>query len=107
MWLYSLGLSTVQQVYAQGAGAHAKGIEVNMRLSGFRLEDVKFRGIRFWYGEDDVNTTPTMGCYMADRLPGPSYKEYPKKSCLTIWDEEALEDVLKHLISQGPCAENS
>ena len=78
-----------------------------MRPSGFRLEDVKFRGIRFWYGEEDVNTTPTMGRYMADRLPGSSYKEYPNKSRLTIWDEETLEDKLKYLISQGPCPENS
>jgi pimeloyl-ACP methyl ester carboxylesterase len=41
-----------RQVHAQGAAAHAKGIEVNMRNWGFDLADIKFPGVRFWYGSE-------------------------------------------------------
>lgn len=87
-----------RQIYAQGAWAHAKGIEVNQRPWGFRLDDIEFPGIKFWYGARDVNTPPAMGKYMAERLPDAVYKEYPGKSHLTIWNEENLEEMLKELV---------
>jgi hypothetical protein len=62
------------------------------------VEDVKLPGIKLWYGSDDMHTTPTMGRYMSDRLPGSVYKEYPGKSHLTIWNEEDPEDMLRDLV---------
>ncbi|KAJ4299873.1 hypothetical protein N0V90_005120 [Kalmusia sp. IMI 367209] len=88
-----------RQIYAQGATAHAKGIEVNMQPWGFNIEDIKFKGVRLWYGEEDVTTTPTMGKFMADRLPESVYKEYEKATHITIWNEENLEDMLRDLLS--------
>ncbi|CAO2654633.1 Nn.00g113660.m01.CDS01 [Neocucurbitaria sp. VM-36] len=88
-----------RQIYAQGAAAHAKGIKLNLRPWGFKMEDIKLPSIKFWYGSDDVNTTPTMGKYMADRLPDAVYKEYPGKSHFTIWNEEILEEMLRDLIN--------
>jgi pimeloyl-ACP methyl ester carboxylesterase len=87
-----------RQVHAQGAAAHARGIEVNMRNWGFDLADIKLPGIRLWYGSQDVHTPPAMGKYMAERLPGAVYKEYAGKTHLTIWDEEGLEDMLGQLV---------
>lgn len=90
-----------RQIYAQGAAAHAYGIAVNMRSWGFKVEDIQFPGIKFWYGSDDMHTTPTMGKYMAERLPGSVYKEYLGKSHLTIWNKEDLEDMLRGLVGAG------
>lgn len=87
-----------RQIYAQGAAAHAHGIAVNMRPWGFKVEDVKFPGIKLWYGSSDIHTTPTMGKYMAERLPGSVYKEYTGKSHLTIWNKEDLENMLSDLV---------
>ena len=98
---FEVAVRGYRQIYAQGAGAHARGIEVNLRSWGYRVEDVGFEGIRLWYGSDDVNTTPVMGKYMADRLPGAVYKEYEGKSHITIWNEENLEEMLRDLIGQS------
>jgi pimeloyl-ACP methyl ester carboxylesterase len=99
--VFDAAVTGYRQIYAQGAVAHAKGIEVNLRPWGFRLEDVGFPKIRLWYGTEDVNTTPIMGRYMADRLPGAVYKEYKGKSHITIWDEETLEEMLRDLVEQA------
>jgi pimeloyl-ACP methyl ester carboxylesterase len=96
---FNSAVNGYRQIYAQGAWAHAKGIEVNLRPWGFRIEDIKFRGIRLWYGGEDVNTTPTMGRFMAERLPESVYKEYQGKSHFTIWDEETLEEMLRDLLN--------
>lgn len=87
-----------RQIYAQGAWAHAKGIEVNQRSWGFRIDEVKFPGMRFWYGGRDVNTTPEMGRYMAERVEGAVYREFEGKSHLTIWDEGGLEEMVGELV---------
>jgi pimeloyl-ACP methyl ester carboxylesterase len=90
-----------RQIYAQGAGAHARGIAVNQRPWGFRLEDVAFPGIRLWYGSEDVNTTPAMGRYMADRLDRAVYREFEGRSHFTIWDEELVETMLEDLVGSA------
>ncbi|KAL1591327.1 hypothetical protein SLS60_012071 [Paraconiothyrium brasiliense] len=90
-----------RQIYAQGAGAHARGIAVNQRPWGFRLEDIAYPGVRLWYGSEDVNTTPVMGRYMADRLVEAVYREFKGRSHFTIWDEEIVETILKDLISSS------
>lgn len=87
-----------QQIYAQGASAHAYGIAVNMRSRGFRLEDISFPGVKLWYGSDDMHTTPTMGKYMSKRLAGSVYKEHQGRTHLTIWNKENLEDMLSDLV---------
>lgn len=68
-----------------------------MKPWGFKMKDIKFPSIRFWYGSEEENTTPAMGRWMAGRLPGAVYKEYRGKSHFTIWSEEILEDMLRDL----------
>lgn len=95
---FATAVQGYRQIYAQGARAHAKGIELNQRSWNFKLEDISFPGIKLWYGGEDVSTTPTMGRYMADRLTQSVYKEYKGKTHLTIWNEECLEGILRDLL---------
>lgn len=86
-----------REVYRQGADGHIHDSSTQLGDWGFELEDVDYPGIKLWYGEKDVNTPPSMGRYMASRLEGSVYKEYPKKSHFTMWQhiEEVLEDLLE------------
>ncbi|RDW90941.1 hypothetical protein BP5796_02106 [Coleophoma crateriformis] len=87
-----------REIFRQGS---AKGYVEDSKLAtkhwGFDLEQVKYSGIRLWYGKLDVNTPPEMGRYMATRLPNAVLKEYEGKSHFTMWDhiEEILTDMLQ------------
>jgi hypothetical protein len=65
-----------------------KVIEVNMPSWGFKVGNVNYSGVRLWYGSEDMHTTPTMGKYMADRLPASVCKKYSGHSYLMIWIKE-------------------
>jgi pimeloyl-ACP methyl ester carboxylesterase len=85
-----------QEVYRQGVDGHIEDSSVQLNDWGFRMEDVRYPGIKLWYGEKDVNTPPNMGKFLAARLEGSVYKEYPGKSHFTMWQhiEEILQDLL-------------
>ncbi|RDL36549.1 Uncharacterized protein BP5553_05901 [Venustampulla echinocandica] len=87
-----------REVFRQGS---SKGYVEDNKLAtkhwGFDLDEVKYPGIRLWYGKQDVNTPPEMGRYMAARLSNAVLKEYEGKSHYTMWDhiEEMLGDMLQ------------
>lgn len=87
-----------REIYRQGS---AKGYVEDSKLAtkhwGFDLDEIKYPGIRLWYGKEDINTPPEMGRYMAARLPNAVLKEYEGKSHFTMWDhiEEVLADMLQ------------
>lgn len=97
---FNMALAVYRQVWMQDAWAHAKGMEVHWRPWGFRLEDVKFPGVRLWYGDKDVNTTPIMGRYMAERLEGAVYHEVEGESHFTLWREGRLKEMIGELMGR-------
>ena len=87
-----------REIYRQGSSrGYVEDSKLATRHWGFDLEEVKYPGIRFWYGKEDVNTPPEMGRYMSKRLPNAVLKEYEGKSHFTMWDhsEEMLTDMLQ------------
>lgn len=97
---FKMAVAALRQTWIQGAWAHAKGMEIHWRPWGFRLEDVKFPGIKLWYGEKDVNTTPVMGKYMAERLEKSVYREFAGASHYTIWQEQNLREMVRELLGR-------
>ncbi|RSL93590.1 hypothetical protein CEP52_013156 [Fusarium oligoseptatum] len=95
-----MSVSSLRQAWIQGAWAHAKGIEFHWKPWGFKLEDVAFPSIKLWYGGRDGSTTPIMGKYMADRLGGSVYKEFPDDSHYTIWREGSLQEMVRDLLEE-------
>ncbi|KAM0425544.1 hypothetical protein ACHAPT_009336 [Fusarium lateritium] len=95
-----MSVSSLRQAWIQGAWAHAKGIEFHWRPWGFKLEDVAFPSVKLWYGGRDMSTTPVMGKYMADRLEGSVYKEFPDDSHYTIWREGNLQEMVRDLLDE-------
>ncbi|RSL74440.1 hypothetical protein CEP53_000311 [Fusarium sp. AF-6] len=95
-----MSVSSLRQAWIQGAWAHAKGIEFHWRPWGFKLEDMAFPSIKLWYGGRDESTTPVMGKYMADRLEGSVYKEFPEDSHYTIWREGNLQEMIRDLLDK-------
>jgi pimeloyl-ACP methyl ester carboxylesterase len=91
-------LRVLRQVYKHGSAAHAEEVRLMTQPWGFRLEDVGFEGVRLWYGELDTNTPPRMGRYMAERLPGAVYREFPGKSHYSIWCEEIVGEMVGELL---------
>jgi pimeloyl-ACP methyl ester carboxylesterase len=87
-----------RQVYAQGGAGHGLEMKLNTEPWGFNLKDIKYEGIRLWYGSADENTSPEMGRYMAERLPKAVYKEYPGETHYSIWREDLLTEFLRDLI---------
>ncbi|KAG5779979.1 hypothetical protein H9Q73_006373 [Fusarium xylarioides] len=87
-----------RQVYARGGQGHGLEMKLNTEPWGFKLEDIKYEGIRLWYGSADENTSPEMGRYMAERLPKAVYKEYLGETHYSIWREDLLTEFLKDLI---------
>lgn len=96
----TMAVGVFRQVWAQGAWAHAKGMELHWKSWGFKLEDVKFPALRLWYGEKDEGATPMMGRYMAERLKGSVYREFLGESHYTIWREGNLQDMVRHLLGE-------
>jgi pimeloyl-ACP methyl ester carboxylesterase len=87
-----------REIYRQGSSkGYVEDSKLATRHWGFDLEQVKYSGIRFWYGKQDINTPPEMGRYMATRLPNAVLKEYEGKSHFTMWDhiEEILTEMLQ------------
>ncbi|KAI8723087.1 AB hydrolase-1 domain-containing protein [Fusarium sp. LHS14.1] len=95
-----MSVNSLRQAWIQGAWAHAKGMELHWQPWGFKLEDVSFPSIKLWYGGRDKSTTPVMGKYMADRLEGSVYKEFPEDSHYTIWREGNLEKIVRDLLEE-------
>ncbi|KAI9151493.1 Proline iminopeptidase [Paramyrothecium foliicola] len=96
-----MAVKSLKQAWMQGAWAQAKGMEIHWQPWGFKLEDVSFPGIKLWYGEKDVSTTPVMGKYMAERLAGSKYREYAGASHYTIWDDGILQEIVRDLIASS------
>lgn len=92
-------LNLFREVYRQGEEGHIQDSITQTSDWGFAMEDVGFPGVRLWYGEKDVNTPPNMGKWMAARLPGSVYKEYPGKSHFTMWQHS--EEMLTELLESG------
>lgn len=97
---FSMAVDVFRQCWNQGAWAHAKGMELHWNPWGFALEEVDFPGIKLWYGEKDVSTTPVMGRYMAKRLTGSIYREFSGLSHYWIWCDGPLQVMLRDLLGQ-------
>lgn len=95
---FKMAVNVLRQAWMQGAWAHAKGMEFHWRPWGFKLEDIAFPGIKLWYGENDVATTPAMGRFMANGLEASVYKEFPGASHYTIWQDGNLQEMVRHLL---------
>jgi len=95
---FDMAVKVFRQAWAQGAWAHAKGMEFHWKPWGFALEDLDFPGINLWYGKRDGNTTPAMGRYIAERLKGSVYKEFSGASHYTIWRKGNLEEMIRDLL---------
>lgn len=95
---FKMAVNVLRQAWMQGAWAHAKGIEFHWQPWGVKLGDVAFPGIKLWYGEKDVVTTPTMGRFMANRLEASVYREFAGASHYTIWQDGNLQEMLRDLL---------
>ncbi|KAK0117240.1 hypothetical protein ONS96_013073 [Cadophora gregata f. sp. sojae] len=103
-----LGLGTEESVQAIVTimrevyrGGDASGIREEMRLVtgdwGFGVEEVEYKGVKFWYGDEDVNTPVQHGRWMSGRMEGSILRVFPGKSHFSIWDhaEEILTEFLQ------------
>ncbi|KAH8178520.1 hypothetical protein LIA77_00039 [Sarocladium implicatum] len=98
---FNQAVASMREAWIQGAWAHAHGMALHWQPWGFRLEDVAFPGIKLWYGEKDVSTTPVMGRYMAERLPSAEYIEFSGESHLTVWKERILRKMINDLVGDS------
>lgn len=90
-------VNITREVYRQGSSrGYVEDSKLATKHWGFDLNEVRYSGIRLWYGKQDVNTPPEMGRYMAARLPNAVLKEYEGKSHFTMWDH--LEEMLTQML---------
>jgi pimeloyl-ACP methyl ester carboxylesterase len=97
---FNLTVNVFRQVWTQGAWAHAKGMELHWKPWGSAHEEVELPGIKLWYGDRDVSTTPVMGRYLAERLKDSVYREFPETTHYTIWREDSLEEMVRDLVER-------
>lgn len=88
-----------RQYYAQGIDGHIDDMRVLTRPWGFRIQDVAYPGVMLWYGGADVNTPPSMGLYLARRLPKSLYKEYAGETHFSLLTGGYLRGMLSELIA--------
>jgi pimeloyl-ACP methyl ester carboxylesterase len=86
-----------RQMYAQGVQGLVSSMTIALRPWGFKLEDIKLPGIKFWYGTDDPMHTPAMGRYMSERLVNAVYTEFPGDGW-SSYPPEISELVYKHML---------
>ncbi|KAI9712194.1 MAG: hypothetical protein M1812_006928 [Candelaria pacifica] len=90
----------LREHFKQGAAGNLKDIELITKPWGFRLEDVRFKGIRLWYGANDINTPAKMGVEMTKRLKNARLKIYAEDTHLTM--SRLSLDILKDLMKGPP-----
>ena len=89
----------LKEHFRQGSKGFVRDGQLNVQPWGFRLEDVSFRGIRLYYGSEDINTPAQMGRNMAAKLKDAVCKEYKGETHLTLFGNHAddiLRDVVEH-----------
>jgi pimeloyl-ACP methyl ester carboxylesterase len=82
--------------YKQGSQGVVHEAQILSQDWGFKLEDVKYDGIRIWHGTKDTNSPIGMVRYMAERLPNCTLKEYEGESHYTMSNH--LEEIFVELL---------
>lgn len=89
-------IASSREAWRQGTVGWKKEAELTGRPWGFKLEDVKFEGVRLWYGTSDLQTPVVMGKIIADRLKGATLKQFDGETHYTVAlnIEQILEELL-------------
>lgn len=86
----------LSEAFRQGGSGSAHELVINHgRPWPFRLEEVSIE-VHLWQGEADNTTPPSMGRYMAARLPNCHATFIPNAGHLWVFDH--LDEVLKTLV---------
>lgn len=84
--------------FAQGAGAFVQEARLLTSLDwGFRVEDIKYNGVKIWHGTKDRNAPIRMARYMAERLPGCVMHEYEGEDHFSTLKH--LDEILGELVA--------
>lgn len=73
-------MESQRPAFVQGLDGLIHDLRLLTSSWGFDLEDIKFEGVRLWYGGNDTNYPAEMGRYMAARLRGSKLSIYPNET---------------------------
>ena len=91
-------VEALRAAFVQGVDGAAHEAKLITIPWGFKLEDVKYKGVKLWYGDEDTNTPLRTGRYMAQRLPGSKLKVYPGETHYMTASYERGEEILKEMM---------
>ena len=91
-------IEALRAAFAQGVEGAAHEAKLITKPFGFEVEDIKYEGVKLWYGDEDANTPLRAGRYLARRLPGSTLKVYPGETHYMTAALERGEEVLKEMM---------
>jgi pimeloyl-ACP methyl ester carboxylesterase len=91
-------VEALRAALVQGVDGVAHEAKLLTTSWGFKVEDVKYKAVKLWYGDEDTNTPLWSGRYMAQRLPGSKLKVYPGETHYMTASYERGEEILKEMM---------
>jgi pimeloyl-ACP methyl ester carboxylesterase len=88
----------LRAAFVQGVDGAAHEARLLTTPWGFEVEDVRYEGVKLWYGDEDTNTPLETGMYMAQRLLGSKLKVYPGETHYMTAAPERGEEILKEMM---------
>ena len=77
-------VQSIRESWRQGNDGATEEARLVTEPWGFKLKDIGFEAVRFWYGSEDTNTPLELGWRMSKRLPGAKMKVNEGDSHLTL-----------------------
>ncbi|MCJ1388287.1 hypothetical protein MMC18_001132 [Xylographa bjoerkii] len=84
---------SIRESWRQGNEGATEEIRLITAPWGFDLKDVRFKGVQFWYGSEDVNTPAVLGWRMSEQLDGAEMRVCEGDSHLTVMANR-MEEIL-------------
>jgi pimeloyl-ACP methyl ester carboxylesterase len=89
---------TVLESTRRGVAGATKDTELMVSPWGFDVSEVR-KHVDLWQGEEDRNTSPAMGRYLAGRLPDCSARFVPGEGHVSLFVNH-IDEIVRQLISQ-------
>ncbi len=89
-------INGVREAFRQGVQGANQEADLYTRPWGFKLEGIKSE-FHLWHAEQDINVPISVGCYMAERIPGCISRFYEAEGDFTL-PRNHLREILNSII---------